>query len=54
MIQVLAEPRLDVEVSFLPVIHPEGRERRELADAAHQAVRAVVVSQAVTDTPERT
>ncbi len=54
VIQVLAEPRLDVEVSFLPVIHPEGRERRELADAAHQAVRAVVVSQAVTDTPERT
>ncbi|OOG24773.1 1-acyl-sn-glycerol-3-phosphate acyltransferase [Thioalkalivibrio denitrificans] len=42
-LRVLAEPRLEVEVTFLPIIGVEGRDRRGLADDARAAVRAVVV-----------
>jgi len=51
-LRVLGEPRLDVEVSFLPPIAVADQDRRSLADAAHQAVRAVVVDEA-TPTRER-
>ena len=41
-LRVLAEPRLDVEVTFLPSIDVEGQDRRSLADDAREAVRSVV------------
>jgi 1-acyl-sn-glycerol-3-phosphate acyltransferase len=53
LLKVLAEPRLDVEVRFLDVIEPRGQERRALADAAHQAVRSVVVDSGTGKSSER-
>jgi lyso-ornithine lipid O-acyltransferase len=43
LLRVLAEPRLDVVVCFLEPLAVSDYDRRGLADAAHGAVRAVVL-----------
>ncbi len=52
LLRVLAEPRLDVEVHFLELIPTTEQDRRGLADAARQAVRAVVVSKCEQANPD--
>jgi lyso-ornithine lipid O-acyltransferase len=52
-LRVLAEPRIDVEVTFLPALGADDKDRRGIAEEARQAVRAVVRAQAP-DKAERT